>query len=101
MSEGKPKEMATPAAKNLMAVFQRGLTAITPVAPNQQGTRPRLRNGRRRHIIVPCSMHVEKFDDKTQRDERFRQLRSTKGARDVVKGYDVDKWYVAWNGKAA
>jgi hypothetical protein len=45
-------------------------------------------------------MHVEKFGDKAARDERFRALRSTGStARDVTKGYDVDKWYVAWNGK--
>ena len=45
-------------------------------------------------------MNIERFDDKAQRDERFRQLRSMPETRDVSKGYDVDKWYVAWNGKA-
>lgn len=102
MSEGKPKQLVTPGAKNLMATFERGLTPMPRAAGNaqRQGTQPRFRNGKRRDVRYPSAMHREEFVTKAERDERYRQLRAIETARDVTKGYDVDKWYVAWNGKA-
>lgn len=103
MSEGKPKQLVTPGAKNLMATFERGLTPMPKAAgfAQNQGKRPTFRNGKRRNITYPLSMHRETFDTKEKCEERFRELRASDAARDVCKGYDVDKWYVAWNGKAA
>jgi len=98
-SESPKPKLITAAAKNLMATFERG---ITPLAHGEKGgTRPRARLGKiNRGIRYPTAMHREEFATKAERDDRFRILRATEGARDVTKGYDVDKWYVAWNGKA-
>lgn len=84
-----------------------GLGLYTPAGqtsrPGWHGraTQPRIGKGRSRGVIVPCTMHVEKFATAEERNDRFRALRASRTARDVTKGYDVDKWYVAWNGKAA
>lgn len=64
-------------------------------------THAKISNGKRRGVRYPCSMHRQDFATSAERNERFRQLRATATARDVTRGYDVDKWYVAWNGKAA
>lgn len=100
--------LLTSAAAALMSFFKRGNMYRETSLPGWRTAPPPMRKYRaghglssRKNMAYPCTMHVERFDDKTARDDRFRQLRTSESARDVCKGYDVSKWYVAWNGKAA